>query len=146
MVAMIKNIAVIDMFRNGSGLAADLPVLSALFYKVPQSEIDEAPSKLASLKVALIQELHRSMVGIRGQRLRHRRGDRPSIGRLAWHRLRRSSAQLMGMHPVVAKRHYHLTGTMRWMELSLRSVEQAEKICQSYVPQHGEFGQFIRAT
>jgi hypothetical protein len=51
----------------------------------------------------------------------------------------------MGMHPVVAKRHYHETGAMRWMELSLRSVEQAEKIADGYQPQRGEFGQFILA-
>lgn len=51
----------------------------------------------------------------------------------------------MGMHPVVAKRHYHETGSMRWMELSLCSIEQAEKMAADYRPKKGEFGAFILA-
>jgi hypothetical protein len=54
-------------------------------------------------------------------------------------------AQLMGLHPVVAKRHYHETGSMRWMELSLCSIEQAEKIAANFHPKKGEFGTFILA-
>ncbi len=144
MVAMIKNIAVIDMFRNGSGLAADLPVLSALFYKVPQEEIDEALRKLASLKVALFKSYTGAWSVFEGSdfdidaAIAQALAASPGIDYA-------KLSQLMGMHPVVAKRHYHETGSMRWMELSLRSVEQAEKIAQDYKPQRGEFGQFILA-
>lgn len=144
MVAMIKNIAVIDMFRNGSGLAADLPVLSALFYKVPQEEIDEALRKLASLKVTLFKNYTGAWSVFEGSdfdidaAIAQALAASPGIDYA-------KLSQLMGMHPVVAKRHYHETGSMRWMELSLRSVEQAEKIAQGYEPQRGEFGQFILA-
>ncbi|MDE2130415.1 MAG: ATP-binding protein [Betaproteobacteria bacterium] len=144
LVAMIKNIAVIDMFRNGSGLAADLPVLSALFYKVPQEQIDEALRKLASLKVALFKSYTGAWSVFEGSDF--------DIDAAIGQALAASPgidyaklSQLMGMHPVVAKRHYHETGSMRWMELSLRSVEQTEKIAQGYEPQRGEFGQFILA-
>src|SRR5690606_20688272 len=54
-------------------------------------------------------------------------------------------SELFGLHPVVAKRHYHKTGSMRWMELTLCSIEQAEKITRDYEPQRGEYGQFILA-
>jgi len=144
LVAMIKNIAVIDMFRNGSGLAADLSVLSALFYKVPQEQIDEALRKLASLKVALFKNYTGAWSVFEGSDF--------DIDAAIGQALAASPgidyaklSQLMGMHPVVAKRHYHETGSMRWMELSLRSVEQTEKIAQGYEPQRGEFGQFILA-
>jgi hypothetical protein len=144
LVAMIKNIAVIDMFRNGSGLAADLPVLSSLFYKVPQEEIDEALRKLASLKVTLFKSYTGAWSVFEGSdfdidaAIAQALAASPGIDYA-------KLSQLMGMHPVVAKRHYHETGSMRWMELSLRSVEQAEKIAQDYKPQRGEFGQFILA-
>lgn len=144
LVTMIKSIAVIDLFRNGSGLAADLPVLSALFYKVPQEQIDEALSKLAALKVALFKSYTGAWSVFEGSdfdidaAIAQTLAASPGIDYA-------KLSQLMGLHPVVAKRHYHETGSMRWMELSLRSVEQAEKVAQSYAPQRGEFGQFILA-
>lgn len=144
LVAMIKNIAIIDMFRNGSGLAADLPVLSALFYKVPQEEIDEALRKLASLKVALFKSYTGAWSVFEGSDFDIDAAIAQALAASAGIDYAKLS-QLMGMHPVVAKRHYHETGSMRWMELSLRSVEQTEKIAQGYEPQRGEFGQFILA-
>ena len=144
LVSMIKNIAIIDMFRNGSGLAADLPVLSALFYMVPQKEIDAALLKLSSLKVALFKSYTGAWSVFEGSdfdidaAIAQALAASPGIDYA-------KLSQLMGMHPVVAKRHYHETGSMRWMELSLRSVEQAEKIAHGYEPQRGEFGQFFLA-
>ncbi|SEI60215.1 hypothetical protein SAMN04244572_01008 [Azotobacter beijerinckii] len=144
LVAMIKNIAVIDLFRNGSGLSADLPVLSTLFHNVPQEQIEEALKKLASLKVALFKSYTGAWSVFEGSdfdidaAIAQALAASPGIDYA-------KLSQLMGMHPVVAKRHYHETGSMRWMELSLRSIEQAEKIAKTYSPQRGEFGQFILA-
>lgn len=144
LVAMIKNIAVIDLFRNGSGLSADLPVLSTLFHDVPQEQIEEALKKLASLKVALFKSYTGAWSVFEGSdfdidaAIAQALAASPGIDYA-------KLSQLMGMHPVVAKRHYHETGSMRWMELSLRSIEQAEKIAKTYSPQRGEFGQFILA-
>src|SRR5690606_35983978 len=42
LVAVIKNIAVIDLFRNGSGLSADLRVITSLFHGVPEEQIENA--------------------------------------------------------------------------------------------------------
>lgn len=144
LVAMIKNIAVIDLFRNGSGLSADLPVLSSLFHNVPQEQIEQALKKLASLKVALFKSYTGAWSVFEGSdfdidaAIAQALAASPGIDYA-------KLSQLMGMHPVVAKRHYHETGSMRWMELSLRSIEQAEKIAKTYSPQRGEFGQFILA-
>ncbi|WP_231099650.1 ATP-binding protein [Stutzerimonas stutzeri] len=144
LVAIIKNIAIIDLFRNGSGLSADLPLLSTLFHEVPREQIEEALTTLASLKVALFKSYTGAWSVFEGSdfdidaAIAQALATAPGIdyGKLS---------QVMGMHPIVAKRHYHETGSMRWMELSLRSVEQAEKIAKSYSPQRGEFGQFILA-
>lgn len=144
LVSMIKNIAVIDLFRNGSGLSADLPVLSTLFHDVPQEQIEEALKRLASLKVALFKSYTGAWSVFEGSdfdidaAIAQALAASPGVDYA-------KLSQLMGMHPVVAKRHYHETGSMRWMELSLRSIEQAEKIAKTYSPQRGEFGQFILA-
>lgn len=106
LVLMIKNIAIIDMFRNGSGLAADLPVLSALFYKVPQEEIDEALRKLASLKVALFKSYTGAWSVFEGSDFDIDAAIAQALAASAGIDYAKLS-QLMGMHPVVAKRHYH---------------------------------------
>lgn len=144
LVSLLKSIAVIDLFRNGSGLAADAAVLGALFYETPREELDVALKKLSALKVAIYKSYTGAWSVFEGsdfdidaaiaQALTASTG--VDYGRLS---------QLMGLHPVVAKRHYHEAGSMRWMELVLCSVEQAEKLAANYQPRKGEFGAFILA-
>ncbi|QKL61275.1 ATP-binding protein [Ralstonia solanacearum] len=144
LVSLIKNIAVIDLFRNGSGLAADAAVIGALFYDKKQEELDAALQKLSALKVALYKSYTGAWSVFEGSdfdidaAIAQALAASPGID---YARL----AQLMGLHPVVAKRHYHETGSMRWMELSLCSIEQAEKIAADFQPKKGEFGTFILA-
>lgn len=144
LVALIKNIAIIDLFRNGSGLAADAAVIGALFNDKKREEIDAALQKLSELKVALYKSYIGAWSVFEGSdfdieaAIAQTLAASPGIdyGRLA---------QLMGLHPVVAKRHYHETGSMRWMELSLCGIEEAEKIAADFRPKKGEFGTFILA-
>lgn len=144
LVCLIKNIAIIDLFRNGSGLAADTVVIKALFYNTAQEELDVALQKLSALKVALYKSYTGAWSVFEGSDF--------DIDSAIAQALVASSgvdyarlAQLMGLHPVVAKRHYHETGSMRWMELSLCSIEQAEKVATDFRPRKGEFGTFILA-
>ncbi len=144
LVEIIKNIAVIDLFRNGSGLSADLPVIAALFHNVPREQIEDALKKLSALKVALYKTYTGSWSVFEGSDFDIDAAISQALAASAGVDYAKLS-QLMGIHPVVAKRHYHATGAMRWMELSLQSIEQAEKIAKAYTPQRGEFGQFILA-
>jgi len=144
LVAIIKNIAVIDLFRNGSGLSADLPVIASLFHDVPSEQIEDALNKLSALKVALYKSYTGSWSVFEGSDFDIDAAIAQALAASAGVDYAKLS-QLMGMHPVVAKRHYHETGAMRWMELSLQSIEQAEKFAKTYTPQRGEFGQFILA-
>lgn len=144
LVSLIKNIAIIDLFRNGSGLAADASVISALYYDKTQKELETGLQKLASLKVAIYKNYIGAWSIFEGSdfdidaAIAQALVTNPGVD---YARL----AQLMGLHPIVAKRHYHETGTMRWMELTLCSIEQAEKLALDYRPKRGEFGIFILA-
>lgn len=144
LVSLIKNIAVIDLFRNGSGLAADAAVIETLFYDKTREELNTALQQLAALKVALFKNYTGAWSIFEGSdfdidgAVAQALATSPGID---YARL----AQLVGLHPVVAKRHYHETGSMRWMELSLCSIEQAEKIATDFRPKKGEFGTFILA-
>jgi hypothetical protein len=144
LVSLIKNIAVIDLFRNGAGLAADATVLAALFYDRTPEELDAALQQLSCLKVALFKSYTGAWSVFEGSdfdidaAVNQARAASPGVD---YARL----TQLVGVHPVVAKRHYHENGSMRWMELSLCSIEQAEKTAATFQPKRGEFGIFILA-
>ena len=144
LVELIKNIAVIDLFRNGSGLAADSAVLGAIFYKTPAAEIEKGLEELSSMRVALFKKHIGAWSVFEGSdfdidaAIAKALAASPGVD---YNHL----AHLMGLHPVVAKRHYHDTGTMRWMSLSLSSLDEAERLAEKYVPAKGEFGLFALA-
>lgn len=144
LVLLIKNIAVIDLFRNGSGLAADAAVIRALFHNKTREELDAALKKLSDLKVALYKNYTGAWSIFEGSDFDIDAAITQALAASAGIDYARL-AQLMGLHPVVAKRHYHETGSMRWMELSLCSIEQAEKVAADFRPKKGEFGMFILA-
>jgi len=144
LVELIKNIAVIDLFRNGSGLAADMAVLGAIFYKQPIAEVERGLEELARMRVALFKKHIGAWSVFEGSDF--------DIDAAITKTLAASPGvdynhlvQLMGLHPVVAKRHYHETGTMRWMTLSLSKLDEAERMAEKYTPSKGEFGLFALA-
>ena len=144
LVELIKNIAVIDLFRNGSGLAADIAVLGAIFYKQPIAEIEKGLEELSRMRVALFKKHIGAWSVFEGSdfdidaAIAKTLAASPGVD---YNHL----AHLMGLHPVVAKRHYHETGTMRWMNLSLSKLEEAERLAEKYTPVKGEFGMFALA-
>jgi len=144
LVSLLKNIAVIDLFRNGSGLAADAAVLGALYYDKSREELEPALQKLAALKVAIYKSYTGAWSVFEGSDFDIDAAMAQTLGSSSGIDYARLS-HLMGMHPVVAKRHYHKTGAMRWMELALCSIEQAEKLASEFRPRRGEFGTFILA-
>jgi hypothetical protein len=144
LVELIKNIAVIDLFRNGSGLAADTAVLGTIFYKQPIAEIEKGLEELSRMRVALFKKHIGAWSVFEGSdfdidaAIAKTLAASPGVD---YNHL----AHLMGLHPVVAKRHYHETGTMRWMNLSLGKLDEAERLAEKYTPAKGEFGLFALA-
>ncbi|MGK8171067.1 ATP-binding protein [Pseudomonas aeruginosa] len=139
LVELIKNIAIIDLFRSGSGLAADLSVLRTIFFQTPSVQIEAALEELSRLRVALFKKHIGAWSIFEGSdfdidsAISQTLASSPGVDY-------QHLAQLMGLHPVVAKRHYHETGTMRWMSLSLSRLDEAEQLAKKYAPQKGEFG------
>ena len=51
-----------------------------------------------------------------------------------------------GLQPMVAKRHYHETGAMRWYEVAIAPLAEVEAGPESYRPQHGGAGTLLLAV
>lgn len=143
-VDLIKNIAVIDLFRNGSGLAAELSVLKSLFYDHTLEQVESAVEQLSNWRVILFKKHIGAWSVFEGS-------DFDIDNAISQARSGMSGvdfsllASLTNLYPVIAKRHYHETGTMRWMNMALCRVEDVQRIATKFKPDNGEFGLFLLA-
>jgi hypothetical protein len=143
-VALIKNIAVIDLFRNGSGLAAETAVLKELVHPDCRDQVENALEQLTNWRVVLLKKHIGAWSIFEGSDFdidsatNQARSTMPGVD---FDLL----ASLTNLYPVIAKRHYHDTGTMRWMNMALCRLDDAPAIAAKFKPNSGEFGLFLLA-
>lgn len=143
-VELIKNIAVIDLFRNGSGLAAESNVLKSLFYGHTLNQIETALEQLSSWRVILFKKHIGAWSVFEGS-------DFDIDNAISQARAGMSGVDfsliesLANLYPVIAKRHYHETGTMRWMNMALCRLDDVQRITTKFKPHNGDFGLFLLA-
>lgn len=143
-IRLAKSIALIDLFRNGSGLAAETDVLRACLSDAAVAEVEAALSDLEEWSIVIFRK-HVGAWGIYagsdfdiGEAIN---AARPSKADLDLARL----AAIADMQPLLAKQHYHRTGTLRWFQTELIAVGDARDAVRGFVPQNGAAGQFLLA-
>jgi hypothetical protein len=141
-VALTKAIALIELFRGGSGLVADSNVLSVSVKGVAEDEIPQLLRDLAEWKV-LIERKHLGAWGIyAGSDFDIEaaiRTARASIGEPDLDRI----STLSDLQPVLAKRLYQETGTMRWFHRTLARLDGIEAFVESFRHRPGSVGAFV---
>ena len=141
-VELIKNIAVIDLFRNGSGLAAEATVLKTLFYGHTLEQVEAALEQLSNWRVILFKKHIGAWSVFEGSDFDIESAISQARGGMAGVDFSLIES-LTNLYPVVAKRHYHETGTMRWMNMALCRLEDAQRIATKFKPHNGDFGLFL---
>lgn len=137
-ITLAKSIALIDMFRNGSGLAADRVTLAACAADAAAERVDAALRDLERWSIAIFRR-HNEAWGVyagsdfdiddavRAALAQFNGLDVSRLGRLA------------GLQPVLAKRHYHETGTLRWFQTELINVTDLHHPAQRVTNAAGHF-------
>lgn len=144
LIELIKSIAVIDLFRNGSGLVANVKVLATLFPEKDEKDVIRAINELSLHKVILFKSHLDSWSVFEGSDFDIDNAIAQEISKFPGINYQKLS-KLIGLHPVVAKRHYHKTGSMRWMDVIICDIGQVEHYIKNFSPMKGEFGCFILA-
>jgi hypothetical protein len=143
-LSLIKCVAVIDLFKNGSGLAAEPVVLRAVFAGTAPDRVDAALADLARWRVALFKKHAGAWSIFEGS-------DFDIESAVAQARATASGtdfkllSKLADPYPVIAKRHYHETGTFRWLNVALCSLDEICREAEAFKPSKGEFGLFLLA-
>jgi hypothetical protein len=145
---LVKTIAILELFRNGSGLVADEDVLLACVqgHSAELVALTQVQAALEDLRRWSIV-LHKRHLGGWGltdgsdfdvdgalTKMLALVGE-PDVAQLA---------ALIRMPPVLAKRHYCETGTLRWVQPLLTSTERLEGTVSSLSKLIGQaFGAFV---
>lgn len=126
-VDLAKSIALIDMFRNGSGLAADRTTLETCVPYADKDAIDAALTDLTRWSVAVFRKHMDSWAIFAGSDFDIDSAVAAAAAQITGLDLERL-AKLAALQPVLAKRHYHETGTLRWFQTELRNLADLGKV------------------
>ncbi len=141
-VALTKTIALIELFRSGSGLVADNHVLEVSVRGIDEESIAHLLRDLSDWKV-LIERKHLGAWGIyAGSDFDIEAAIRAARAEIGEPDLDRIST-LSDLQPVLAKRLYQESGTMRWFNRSLARLEGIEQLAESFLHRPGSVGTFV---
>ena len=141
-VALVKTVGAIELLRNGSGLAAEDDLL---VFSVPSSDPTKVKSALKELASAsvLIFRKHLDAWGvyagsdfdieaaIRDARSRIGSNDYSKLG------------ELVDLGPITARRHYWITGAMRWFARSIVREDAASAYITKFRSNGSQCGEFV---
>lgn len=141
-VDLTKSVALIELFRGGSGLVPELKVLNTCLPGASTEQVKVALHDLVGWKI-LIERKHLSAFGVfAGSDFDIDGATNLAISELGSPDLQQLSA-LMDMQPILAKRTYSETGTMRWFTRRLVRLEELPQVIERHTLMAGSTGTFL---
>jgi hypothetical protein len=141
-VEVTKTVALIEMFRTGAALAADETTIAACLRQDDSVRISKVLEELRSWKI-LIERKHLNAYGVFAG------SDFDIEGAISASRNERSSFNIKGitelsdLNPVIAKRLYYKSGTMRWFGKAITPLSELATLLADYQVAPGSVGTFI---
>lgn len=141
---VLKAIALIDMFRERSGLAATEAVLAACQLGNSGKALNDVLRSLQKWSLIIHRKFANDFAIYAGSDF-----DIESAVEAAFDEMQglefSSLRSLADLQPVLAKRHYHKTGALRWFDVDLVPVSELMSVASKYRPTRGSIGQFLLA-
>lgn len=142
-VRLLKTIAVLDLFRERSGL---FPTSNLLYTTVPnsESEVDIALRKLTNWSFVIYRRHLNSYAIYAGSDF-----DVESAVEQAMKEVRdvnfETLHRMAGIQPILAKRHYFRTGALRWFDVKFGSLTAVSSNAAQFQPLRGTIGLYLLA-
>lgn len=141
---LLKTIALVDMLKGGSGLVASSQLLMLALQPYGTTTIKRALKDLQEWSLIIYRKFSSSYAIFEGsdfdidQAIEQVSGD---VGEIDF-----SSIEAFArLQPVVAKRHYHETGALRWFDVVATTLSNLDEMVKGYKPPHGAIGAFFLA-
>ena len=141
-INLLKTIAVVNLFKERSGLVASREILNTCFTDIPEKKLTTALNGLDKQSLIIFKKFVDAYAIYDGSDF-----DIDEAVRSTLEEIRDIDfpvlKELAGLHPILAKRHYHETGTMRWFEVNICSLSDAPEYVANFEPKDGVIGQFL---
>ncbi|HFX6323319.1 TPA: ATP-binding protein [Acinetobacter baumannii] len=141
-VNLVKTIALIEIFRNGSGLVAEDQLLNCSVPNASITEIHDALNDLARASILIF----RKHIGAWGVYAGSDFDIEAALNTATSNVLDVDYKELkntLAFTPITARRHYWNTGAMRWLNCSIISEREVKKHIDSFQTQGSAFGEFL---
>jgi hypothetical protein len=141
-VEVTKTVALIEMFRTGAALAADETTIASCLSQDNSVHTSKVLEELSSWKI-LIERKHLNAYGVFAG------SDFDIESAISSARDELSSFNIKGitdlsdLNPVIAKRLYYKSGTMRWFGKTIKPLSDLESFLSGYEAPAGSVGTFV---
>jgi hypothetical protein len=141
-LAVVKAVALIDLFKERSGLVASVAVLTQALPSIPATQLNGCLEVLQSWSVLLYRRHAGAFSIYAGSDFDIDAAVADACARLVSVDLARARS-LAAVQPVLAKRHYHNTGALRWFEVSIATLSEGVDRVSEFRPHAGSTGLFL---
>jgi len=143
-VKLLKTIAVVDLFKERSGLVANSALLGACFPELSAKALGKALEDLDRWSFTIFKKFLDARAIFAGSDFDIDRAVRAALDEIDEIDFKELKA-LAGLQPILAKRHYHETGALRWFDVNIVPVSGLIDFAAHAEPENGAIGQFLLA-
>ena len=141
---LLKTIGLVDLLKDRSGLVASRELLNHALASYGSREIKRALATLQKRSLVVFRKFTESFSIFEGSDFNIDRAVEQALAAIEEVDYGRLNA-LASAQPVVAKRHYHETGALRWFDVTVVPLTGLEDAAGNYRSQHGALGTFYLA-
>lgn len=142
-IRLLKTIAVLDLFKEGSGLLPSVEVLKSVT-NVSSVELDESLEKLTRSAYVIYRKYLSAYAIYAGSDF-----DIESAVDQALNDYRDVDLSVIqnmaGLQPILAKRHYFNTGALRWMDVKICALNDVNACVSDFISNETTIGQLVIA-
>lgn len=143
-VRLIKAISIIDLFKNGSGLASELKIIQSCLSDLSAKKIKTLLSDLMEWSCIVFRKHTGAYAVFAGSDFDIEAAISMAledIDKLDF----RALNEFANVQPILAKSFYHQTGALWWLDAQIIPLEEAPEIASSYIAENGATGTLLLA-
>ena len=142
---LLETISLIDLFKERSGLVPNVELLTCVFSQLDSQVITSALGELQQWSLIIYRKFSESYSIFEGSDF----DIDEAVGRTL-EGIEDTDFALLNdianLQPIVAKRHYHKTGAMRWYDVAIAPLEHVKASPENFRPKPGGVGTFVLAV
>ncbi len=139
---VVKTIALIDLFKERSGLVSSPDVLAHVFQTIPEKRLTSILEQITAWSIVIFKRHIGAYSIYAGSDFDIEEAVAIANAKMHGTDLARIKNLAM-LQPILAKRHYHETGALRWFDVDIAPLVDGAERVRKYKPHGGATGLFL---